>query len=143
MVHHFHGLVTGARGKSPGSREEMGALPDSACLQALFLGVSVAHRDESDQRCAEHQFRIAILGAAGSSPAEHPHRHHLRNRSSYGRQAEGVNREAIAVFLNGTPSRADPTFAAMLNIRIGIDLRICGRTDFRDLFSIRFAREEE
>src|SRR5262249_4755282 len=52
MVHHFHGLVTGARGKSVGSREEMGALPDSACLQALFLGVSVTHGDESDQRRA-------------------------------------------------------------------------------------------
>jgi hypothetical protein len=36
MVHHFHGLVTGARGKSVGSREEMCELPDSACLQALF-----------------------------------------------------------------------------------------------------------
>jgi len=53
MVHHFHGLVTGARGKSVGSREEMRALPDSACLQALFLGISVAHGDESDQRRAE------------------------------------------------------------------------------------------
>src|SRR3984893_13292649 len=55
MVHHFHGLVTGARGKSVGSREEMRALPDSACLQALFLSVSVTHGDESDQRRAEHQ----------------------------------------------------------------------------------------
>ena len=56
MVHHFHGLVTGARGKSVGSREEMRALPDSACLQALFLGISVAHGDESDQRRAELRF---------------------------------------------------------------------------------------
>src|SRR5260370_30978436 len=130
MVHHFHGLVTGARGKSVGSREEMRALPASACLQALFLGVSVAHSDESDQRRAEHQVRIAILGAAGSSPAEHPRRHHLCNRSSYGRQAEGINREAIAVFLDRTRFRADPTFAAMLNIWIGIDFRSCGGTHF-------------
>ena len=36
MVHHFHDLVTGARGNSVGSREEMCALPDPACLQALF-----------------------------------------------------------------------------------------------------------
>ena len=37
-VHHLHGLVRGARGKSTGNGEEMRALPDSACLQALFLG---------------------------------------------------------------------------------------------------------
>src|SRR5580704_3457668 len=41
MVHHFHGLVAGARGKSVGSREEMRALPDSPCLLALFLRISV------------------------------------------------------------------------------------------------------
>jgi hypothetical protein len=140
MVHHFHGLVTGARGKSVGSRKEMCALPDSACLQALFLSVSVAHGYESDQRRAEHQLRIAILCVAGNSPAEHPHRHHFGHRSSDRRQAEGINREAIAVFLDGTPFRADPTFAAMLNVRIGIDLRICGGTSFGDLFSISFGR---
>jgi hypothetical protein len=48
MVHHFHGLVTGARGKSVGRREEMRTLPDSTCLQTLFLGISVARRDESN-----------------------------------------------------------------------------------------------
>jgi hypothetical protein len=53
---------------------------------------------------------------------EHTHRHHLGNRSSYGRQAEGINREAIAIFLDRTPFRTDPTFAAMLNVRIGMDL---------------------
>src|SRR5260370_40636339 len=143
MVHHCHGLVTGASGKSAGSREEMRALPDSACLQALFLGISVAHGDESDERRAEHQFRIAIIGAAGCSPAEHPDRHHLGSRRSYGRQAEGINGEAIAVFLDRTPFRADPTFAAMLNIWIGIDFRICDRTNFGDLFSIAFGREKE
>src|SRR5260221_10437189 len=126
-----------------GSREEMRALPDSAYLQALFLGVSVTHGDESDQRRAEHQFRIAILGTAGRGPAEHPHRHHLGNRSSYGRQAEGINREAIAVFLDRIPFRADPTFAAMLDIGIGIDFRICDRTNLGNLFSIGSSREEE
>src|SRR5260370_21521365 len=104
----------------------MRALPDSACLQALFLGVSVAHSDESDQRRAEHQVRIAILGAAGSSPAEHPRRHHLCNRSSYGRQAEGIYRQAIAVFLGRTPFLANPTFAAMLHSWVAIHFCLCG-----------------
>src|SRR5260370_570781 len=135
------GRQAGGNSASRGCREEMGALPDSACLQALFLGVSVTHGDESDQRCAEHQFRIAILDTAGRGPAEHPHRHHLGNRSSYGRQAEGINREAIAVLLDRIPFRADPTFAAMLDIGIGIDFRICDRTHLGNLFSIGFSRD--
>jgi len=40
MVHHFHGLVTGARGNSVGSREEMRALlgrvPDAFTMMAEF-----------------------------------------------------------------------------------------------------------
>jgi hypothetical protein len=47
------------------------------------------------------------------------------------------------VFLDGTLFRADPAFAAVLNIRIGIDRRTCGRTNFGDLFSVSFGREEE
>jgi hypothetical protein len=92
---------------------------------------------------AEHQFRIAIFGTAGRRPTEHPHRHHLGNRSSYGRQTEGINREAIAVFLDRIPFRADPTFTAVLDIRIEIDFRICDRTNLGNLFSIGFSREEE
>ena len=41
MVHHFHGLVTGARGEAAGGCEEMGSLPDSACPQTLLLVISV------------------------------------------------------------------------------------------------------
>src|ERR1700692_230631 len=118
----------------------MCALPESACLQALFPGISVAYGDESDQRRAEHQVRIAIAGATGRSPTEHLPRHHFGNRSRYRRQAEGVNRKAVAVFLDRTPFRADPTFAALLNIWIGIDFRICSSTNFGNLLSIGFGR---
>jgi hypothetical protein len=114
MIHHFHGLVTGTRGESVGSREQMRALPDSACLQALFSGISVAHDNEPDQRRAEHQVRMGVVGAAGRSLVEHPRRHHLGHCGSYRRQAERINREAIAVFLDRTPIRADPTLAATM-----------------------------
>jgi hypothetical protein len=54
-----------------------------------------------------------------------------------------TDKQAIAVFLDRIPFRADPTFAAMLDIGIGIDFRICDRTNLGNLFSIGFSREEE
>jgi len=132
MINHLDGLVAGPPRQTASRCQQMSPLPDSPSVQTILLVVTVAHREDTNQRSAKHQLRVAVLRFLRRNPLEHRKRHGLGNGRGHRRQAKGIDGQPVAIFLYGTPVSTIPPIAAVLHLWVGVKLTVRRGTYLRD-----------